>query len=278
MATTLCPISSNWVCKSSLLSDVSPTVSCFKNPSPARPFFSLSFPAPEIPYLCLPCYFCHVITSISYASCFSLEPPTPPKNLQFQPVFPFSGILLPGDSACQKKRGDFWLITPLFGTSKPRHGEEPQPGVWTFPFGLLNLLTKWEKFGINPWKTSEINFWVPEILTPWSSSQLRLSKPRIVHFSQFMRFIFSLSGDADRKMKLVCFQSISLSHSCSYNKLKCSIVNTWGEKTKRHEQWMVMYLLQSSCIFIYISLSSRPNSKGGGPPPSFQADGEFEVN
>lgn len=45
-----------------------------------------------------------------------------------------------------------------------------------------------------------------------------------------MRFIFGLSGDADRKMKLVCFQSISLSHSRSYNTLKCSIVNTWGGK------------------------------------------------
>lgn len=96
------------VFKSSLLPDVSLTVSCFGNSSPARPFFSPSSPTPQILYLFLPCCFCHVITSISSASCFSFEPPLPPPpNLRFPPVFPFSGISLPCHSACQEKRETF---------------------------------------------------------------------------------------------------------------------------------------------------------------------------
>lgn len=127
-------------------------------------------------------------------------------------------ILLPCNSSCQEKgeEGHFWLITTSFGTSRPRPREKLQPDVQNFPSDLLKLLTKFDKFGINHWKTSEIDSGVPEILTPWSSSWHRLSKPRLVHFSQFMRFISGLSWDADRNKKLVCVESISSFHSHSW--------------------------------------------------------------
>lgn len=82
--------------------------------------------------------------------------------LQFPPMSLFSRVLLYCCLAILRARkkgeeGHFWLITTSLGTSKPRPREELQPDVQNFPFGLLKLLTKFDKLGINLWKTSEIN-------------------------------------------------------------------------------------------------------------------------
>lgn len=131
MATTLPPNSFNWIFKPSLLPDVLSAVSHFGSSS-LLPDRCLQGP-PQLP-VTFHIPFCLVAFAgaIVSASCpaHSSQDPSPSTNLLLAVPTgvspPWAVVAL---QVCMSGRGDFGLITTSFGTSKPGHREELEPGV-----------------------------------------------------------------------------------------------------------------------------------------------------
>lgn len=92
--------------------------------------FHRASPAPTFHvHFCLVA-FAGIITSTSCAAYSSLEPLVLQICCwQFPPVSPFLWTIAALQVCLSEKKGDFGLITTSFGTSKPGHREELEPGV-----------------------------------------------------------------------------------------------------------------------------------------------------
>lgn len=130
MATTLPPNSSNWIFKPSLLPDVISAVSHLGSSS-FLPDHCLYGP-PQLPAFHVPFCLVAFAGAIASSSCpahSSLEP-SPSANLLL--AVP-TGVSLPWTvvalQVCMSGKGDLGLITTSFGTSRPGHREELEPGV-----------------------------------------------------------------------------------------------------------------------------------------------------